>query len=101
MGYCAPLSRRATIHAGGIVTMKLHTKSLLSSLGNVRLPNTSRAESADPMQVVGIGLAPTANLQALASELHQSATQGLFEYPRNWVLIAKVSGVLLIAGTML
>jgi hypothetical protein len=43
----------------------------------------------------------TANLQALAAELHSSATQGLFEYPRKWALIAKVCGVVLIAGSVL
>jgi hypothetical protein len=37
------------------------------------------------------------NLQALAAELNQSATQGLFEYPRNWVLMAKVAAIMLIA----
>ena len=37
------------------------------------------------------------NLQALAAELNQSATQGLFEYPRNWVIMAKVAAMMLIA----
>jgi hypothetical protein len=68
--------------------MKLQAKSFLSSLGQ---PRVSRG-AARP----GSG----SNLQALAAEIHQSATQGVFEYPRNWVLIAKVAAVMLMSLTL-
>jgi hypothetical protein len=76
--------------------MKLQAKSLLSP----RVSNARTAVSPDtPRTPAGFG--PAANLQALATELHQSATQGLFEYPRNWVSIAKVAAVSFIAFAML
>lgn len=82
--------------------MKLRTRSFIPSLlGNLRLPGTGTLSGADATPVVGSNVIPTANLQALAAELHQSSTQGLFEYPRNWVLITKVAGVMLMAGAML
>lgn len=67
--------------------MKIQSKSLLSSLA----ARSSARTASTPARH------PTANLQALASELHQSATQGLFEYPRNWVLMSKVAAVLLMS----
>jgi hypothetical protein len=38
-----------------------------------------------------------ANLQALASELNQLSTQGVFTYPRGWTMMARVAAVTLIA----
>src|SRR5436190_5746427 len=82
--------------------MKLRARSFLPSLlGNLRLPGTNTLRGAGATPVAGPNMIPTANLQALATELHQSSTQGTFEYPRNWVLITKVAGVMLMAGAML
>ena len=36
------------------------------------------------------------NLQSLAAELHQSATEGVFRYPQNWVLATRIA-----AGVMI
>jgi len=69
--------------------MKLQAKSFLSSLGQ---PRVSRGAPSMP----GSGT----TLQALAAEIHQSSTQGVFEYPRNWVLIAKVAAVMLMSLTL-
>src|SRR3954452_5202795 len=80
--------------------MKLHAKSLFSSLSGV-VSTCNRASGGRNARFGSSGGIATGNLQALAAELHSSSTQGLFEYPRNWVLIAKVCGVVLIAGTIL
>src|SRR5689334_7386391 len=84
--------------------MRLQAKSLISSLTQVMAPK------ARPVEVVRAGvnggpvqLKTVANLQALASELRLFATEGTFEYPRNWVQIAGVAAVLLmgLAGSSL
>src|SRR5204862_492191 len=80
--------------------MKLHAKSLISSLSSA-VGSRNRASGGHNARFGGAGGAATANLQALAAELHSSSTQGVFEYPRNWVTIAKVCGMVLIAGTIL
>ena len=36
-------------------------------------------------------------MQSLAAELHQAALQGVFEYPRGWILVTKVTATLLVA----
>src|SRR5438552_16766609 len=101
MGYCNACSVGARIQTGGYTFMKIQTKSLLSSFGQGRLPGTQpRAAAAGSgtagvAGIAGMGTAP--NLQALAAELHQSATQGLFEYPRRWVQISRGAAVILVA----
>lgn len=78
--------------------MRLHGKSFFSSLAQFMAPK------ARPVQAVRAGtnggpvqLKTVANLQALASELRLFATEGTFEYSRNWVHIAGVAAVLLMA----
>src|SRR5438477_5325434 len=83
--------------------MKLQAKSLISSLSNMADAMSRDADGGRTGRYLGAGGGGGAstNLQALAAELHSSATQGLFEYPRKWALIAKVCGVVLIAGSVL
>ncbi len=66
--------------------MRLQPKSLISALA------PARAAAADVASAP-----PTPNLQALAAELQQSALEGVFEYPRNWLLVTKVAATLLLA----
>ena len=43
------------------------------------------------------------SLQSLAAELHQAATEGIFEYRRNWVLASRIASltlVLIAAGNL-
>jgi len=68
--------------------MKLQSKPVLAGV----IPDKTtrkRGGAGEPTKPGSLNI-PVGNLQALASELHQSATQGLFEYPRNWVLTARV-----------
>src|SRR5690349_10612750 len=99
MGYCMGPGGHATMSFGGISSMKLHAKSLFSSLSSA-LGTGTLISGGRSRRFRNAGGSPVANLQALAAELHNSSTQGIFEYPRNWVQIAKVCGVVLIAATI-
>lgn len=77
--------------------MRLQPKSLISSLSlghSARAQaNAARNERESPHEI--------ANMQSLAAELQQSATQGLFEYPRHWLLIAKAIAVVFTLASLL
>src|SRR5205085_8416870 len=78
--------------------MRLQAKSLISSLTQIMAPKARTVEvvragvNGGPIQ-----LKTVANLQALASELRLFATEGTFEYPRNWVQIAGMGAVVFMA----
>src|SRR5437868_15501678 len=74
--------------------MKLQAKSLLSSLSQTVTPKAQSAEAVSGNRLRPVELKTVANLQALAAELRLFATEGTFEYPRNWVQIAGVAAIL-------
>src|SRR3954447_26719767 len=82
-------------------SMKLHAKSFFSSLSGAGGLYDKASSRVRARRSPGSRFITSTNLAALAAELNDSATQGLFEYPRNWVTIAKVCGMVLIAGTIL
>src|SRR5947208_3133574 len=82
-------------------SMKLHAKSFFSSLSGAGGLYDKASSRVRARRSPGSRFITSTNLAALAAELNDSATQGLFEYPRNWVTIAKVCGMVLIAGSIL
>lgn len=72
--------------------MRLQPKSVISALSTGRARGQRSGSTAEP--------ASSPHLQSLAAELHQSALQGLFEYPSNWVMIAKATAATLTALTL-
>lgn len=77
--------------------MKTHAKSI-GIKSPLRIPGSHPQETERPEgTLLTTGPLGSGNLQALASELNQSATQGVFQYPRIWQLTSKVAAVLLIA----
>lgn len=78
--------------------MKLQAKTLFSSLTQGVVPKTQSVEAVRAgNKAKSMELKTVANLQALASELRLYATEGTFEYPRNWVQIAGMAAVVLMA----
>jgi len=70
--------------------MSIQPKSRILANPLGRRARTSPAADAD-----GLNTISGSSLQSLAAELHQSAVQGVFEYPRNLVSTAKVAVALL------
>ncbi len=72
--------------------MKLQSRSFVP---NRLFGRRSRANvaSAGDIDVTDI---PVTNMQSLAAELQQSAQQGEFQYPNNWVLVTKTVAALLV-----
>ena len=77
--------------------MKMQAKTLFSSLSQAVTPKTQSAEAINGNGTRPVELKTVANLQALASELRLFATEGRFEYQRNWVQIAGMGAIVLMA----
>ncbi len=78
--------------------MRLQGKSFLSSLTQAVAPKPQAAEALRAGNKSGsVQLKTVANLQAHAAELRLFATEGTFEYPRNWVQIAGMAAVVFMA----
>jgi hypothetical protein len=73
--------------------MKLQAKSLFSSISQAVAPKAQSVEAIAGNHTRSVELKTVANLQALASELRLFATEGTFEYPRNWVQIAGMAAL--------
>src|SRR5687768_18400480 len=70
--------------------MSTQPKSRALALPLGRKARTQPAADADGQSAI-----TGSSLQSLAAELHQSAVQGVFEYPRNFITTAKVAVALL------
>jgi hypothetical protein len=75
--------------------MKTQSRSLgISRIFGRRTGNAEAEKStADSAKVADI---PLTNMQSLAAELQQSAVQGEYEYPQNWMLVARTLAPLLV-----
>ncbi len=75
--------------------MRLQPKSLGSSLPMLRSKGGRTTKAAPPEELEGpLG----SGMQSLAAELHQSALQGVFDYPRTWLIAVRVLAGLLLVG---
>src|SRR5437868_6885227 len=78
--------------------MRIPAKTLFSSFTQPMTPKTQSLGATHAANNAGsVQLKTVANLQALASELRLFATEGTFEYPRNWVQIAGMGAVVFMA----
>lgn len=75
--------------------MSLQSKSRLLSIPvNHSAPAHPRTGQAHQ------GLPTAPSLQSLAAELHQAATEGVFSYPRNWVLASRFASALILLTSL-
>jgi hypothetical protein len=77
--------------------MRLQSKSLASAFSFGRATRSQAATMEMNARSAEADTRSTPHLQSLATELHQSAVQGEFDFPQRWVFISRAIAITLVA----